>query len=66
LRVSTRSVWRWSQAGELPRVVIGGVTRFRASDIAALTVPTNAETLTANEGPANSTSDGPIQARHRY
>lgn len=49
LQVTPRTVWRWAAAGRLPRVRINGITRYRASDIAALIGPVNDDDLARNE-----------------
>lgn len=33
LKVSKMTLWRWSKSGRLKKVVIGGVPRYRRSDI---------------------------------
>ena len=38
-KVSARTVWRWEKEGVLPSVRVGGLVRFRASDVDALMTP---------------------------
>ena len=61
LRVSRRTVRRWAATGTLTAIQIGGVKRYRASDIDALIDPSTSEAPAGNQGFAKTdvvSSDG--------
>lgn len=50
LRVTDRTVRRWDAEGIVHAIRIGGVKRYRASDIAALIDPQRSEAPAGNQG----------------
>ena len=61
LRVSERTLDRWSIEGHLPRVLLGRAVRYRVDDIAAALLP-NSEAQAANPGSAQTVDDGDQRA----
>ena len=59
-RVHTRTVRRWSVAGKLDAIRVGGVTRYSADEIADLITPHNDERPAAN-GPLGKDARGGAQ-----
>jgi len=49
-RVTPRTVQRWKVAGILNPIHVGGVTRYRATDVAALIDPPTSEAPAGNQG----------------
>ena len=58
--VAPRTVRRWATAGDLHRVRIGGVTRYREADVLSVIYPKNEEGRHAGNAAAseNSPRDG--------
>ena len=65
LRVTDRTVRSWDAKGIVHAIRIGGVKRYRASDIASLMEPTTSEAPAGNQGFAKTdvvSSDGAPRA----
>lgn len=46
-QVAPQSVYRWAKQGVIPSVVVGGIRRFRVTDIDRLVLGDNGEPETA-------------------